>query len=273
MAQTTPEQPTLISPTSETEAKPYMPPAKKNHVPAGVEKLIIVGITLLATVLGVVFIFSHKLSPTKAHSQAATRIPARQQTSAATDVMPADQNNTPSAATGNDPDSITPNAILATKNSLEAQKRHAKEAEEAATKPSGTGNGTASGTQQAPGLLAPRRQLRSSSMLHQERSAPSPPFSPRHTMDPLPRVKASVGLGPQGRNTNPEPPIASQCAHGMMRSPRHESSSRARVSLPQLTQHSISDQRSRTLVWSLASMLPPGLKPRLLRRSRLPSPP
>jgi hypothetical protein len=151
MAQTTPEQPTLISPTSETEAKPYMPPAKKNHVPAGVEKLIIVGITLLATVLGVVFIFSHKMSPTKAHSQAATRIPARQQTSVATDVMPADQNNTPSAATGNDPDSITPNAILATKNSLEALKRHAKEAEEAATKPSGTGNGTASGTQQAPG--------------------------------------------------------------------------------------------------------------------------
>ena len=151
MAQTTQEQPTLISPTSETEAKPYMPPAKKNHVPAGVEKLIIVGITLLATVLGVVFIFSHKMSPTKAHSQAATRIPARQQTSAATDVMPSDQNNTPSAATGNDPDSITPNAILATKNSLEALKRHAKEAEETATKPSGTGNGTARGTQQAPG--------------------------------------------------------------------------------------------------------------------------
>jgi Bacterial conjugation TrbI-like protein len=151
MAQTTPEQPTLISPQSETEAKPYMPPAKKNHVPAGVEKVIIVGIALLATVLGVVFIFSHKMSPTKAHSQAATRIPARQQPSAATDVMPADQNNTPSAATGNDPDSITPNAILATKNSLEALKRHAKEAEGAATKPSGTGNGTANGTQQAPG--------------------------------------------------------------------------------------------------------------------------
>ena len=151
MAQTTPEQPTLISPTSETEAKHYMPPAKKNHVPAGVEKLIIVGITLLATMLGVVFIFSHKMSPTKAHGQAATRIPARQQTSAVTDVMPADQNNTPSAATGNDPDSITPNAILATKNSLEALRRHAKEAEEAATKPSGTGYQSASGTQQAPG--------------------------------------------------------------------------------------------------------------------------
>jgi hypothetical protein len=151
MAQTTPEQPTLISPTSETEAKPYMPPAKKNHVPAGVEKLIIVGITLLATMLGVVFIFSHKMSPTKTHSQAATRMPVRQQTSTATDVMPADQNNTPSAATANDPDSITPNAILATKNSLEALKRHAKEAEEAATKPSGTGNGTASSMQQAPG--------------------------------------------------------------------------------------------------------------------------
>ena len=159
MAQTTPEQPTIISPTSETEAKPYTPPAKKNHVPAGVEKLIIVGITLLATVIGVVFIFSHKMSPTKAHSQAATRIPARQQTSAATDVMPADQNNTPSAATGNDTDSITPNAILATKNSLEALKRHAKEAEEATAKTTGTGKGTASGTQQPQGSPGSTAQI------------------------------------------------------------------------------------------------------------------
>jgi hypothetical protein len=164
MAQTTPEQPTLISPASETEAKPYMPPAKKNHVPAGVEKLIIVGITLLATVLGVVFIFSHKMSPTKAHSQAATRIPARQQTSAATDVMPADQNNTPSAATGNDPDSITPNAILATKNSLEAQKRHAKETEEATAKMTGTGKDTVSGTQQPQG--SPDSTARTSKQLN-----------------------------------------------------------------------------------------------------------
>jgi hypothetical protein len=157
MAQTTAEQPTIISPTSETEANPYMPPAKKNHVPAGVEKLIVVGITLLATVLGVVFIFSNKMSPTK-HSQAATRIPARQQTSAATDVMPADQNNRPSAATGNDPDSITPNAILATKNSLEAQKRHVKEAEEATTRSfgKGTANGSTQQPQGSPGSMAQR---------------------------------------------------------------------------------------------------------------------
>ena len=35
MAQTTPEEPTLIPPASETDAKPYTPPSKKNHVPAG----------------------------------------------------------------------------------------------------------------------------------------------------------------------------------------------------------------------------------------------
>ena len=48
MAQTTPEQPTLISPASETEAKPYTRPAKKNHVPAGAKKLIFAGVVLLA---------------------------------------------------------------------------------------------------------------------------------------------------------------------------------------------------------------------------------
>jgi hypothetical protein len=151
MAQTTPEQSTLISPASETEAKPYTRPAKKNHVPAGSKKLIFAGVVLLAVVLGVVLIFSHKLSPTKPHGQASKRTQAQQQTTATTGVMPSDENNAPSAASGNDPDSITPGGILATKNSLEAQKRHAREAEEAAAKPSETGKGANSGTQQSPG--------------------------------------------------------------------------------------------------------------------------
>jgi hypothetical protein len=64
MAQTTPEEPTLIPPASETDAKPYTPPSKKNHVPAGTAKLISVGLGLLLTLLAVVLIFSHKMSPT-----------------------------------------------------------------------------------------------------------------------------------------------------------------------------------------------------------------
>ena len=146
MAQTTPEEPTLIPPASETDAKPYTPPSKKNHVPAGVARLISVGLGLLLTLLAVVLIFSHKMSPTKSHGQASKRTPAQQQTTATTGVMPADENNTPSAATGSDPDNITPSEILATKNTLEAQKRHAKEAAaEAAATLAGTGQGTAGG--------------------------------------------------------------------------------------------------------------------------------
>jgi hypothetical protein len=152
MTQTTPEQPTIISAASETEAKPYTRPAKKNHVPAGAKKLIFAGVVLLAAVLGVVLIFSHKLSPTRPHGQASKRTQAQQQTTGATGVMPANENNTPSAATGSDPDNITPSDVLATKNTLEAQKRHAKEAgEDASAKPPETGKGTASGTQQPPG--------------------------------------------------------------------------------------------------------------------------
>jgi hypothetical protein len=114
-------------------------------------KLIFIGVALLVALLAVVLIFSHKMSPTKSHGQASKRTPVQQQTIKTTGVMPADHNNTPSAAMGNDPDSITPNGILATKNNLEAQKRHAKEAEEATAKPSETRKGAASGTQQSPG--------------------------------------------------------------------------------------------------------------------------
>ena len=143
MAQTTPEEPTLISPASETDATPYTRPEKKSHVPAGMVKLIFIGVALLLALLAVVLIFSHKMSPTKSHGQASRRTTAQQQTTATTGVMPANENNTPSAATGSDPDSITPKDILSTKNALEAQKRHAKEAEDAAAKPAGTEQGTA----------------------------------------------------------------------------------------------------------------------------------
>ena len=62
MTQTTPEEPTIISPP-ETEAKPYTPPAKKSHVPAGMEKLIFLGATLLVALVAVVVVFSHKMDP------------------------------------------------------------------------------------------------------------------------------------------------------------------------------------------------------------------
>jgi len=146
MTQTTPEEPTLISPASETDATPYARPEKKSHVPAGIVKLILAGLALLVALLVVVLIFSHKMSPTKSHGQASKRTPAQQQTTATTGVMPADENNTPSAATGSDPDSITPKDILATKNALEAQKRHAKEAEDTAAKPDGTSTGSGGST-------------------------------------------------------------------------------------------------------------------------------
>ena len=148
MTQTTPEEPTLISPASETDATPYARPERKSHVPAGIVKLILAGLALLVALLVVVLIFSHKMSPTKSHGQASKRTPAQQKTAATTGVMPADENNTPSAATGSDPDSITPKDILGTKNALEAQKRHAKEAEEAAAKPDGTSMGSAGSTVQ-----------------------------------------------------------------------------------------------------------------------------
>jgi Bacterial conjugation TrbI-like protein len=146
MTQTTPEEPTLISPASEPDATPYTRPEKKSHVPAGMVKLILAGLALLVALLVVVLIFSHKMSPTKSHGQASRRTPAQQQTTATTGVMPANENNTPSAATGSDPDSITPRDILATKNALEAQKRHAKEAEDTAAKPDGTSTGSGGST-------------------------------------------------------------------------------------------------------------------------------
>ena len=146
MSQTTPEETTLISPASETDATTYTRPAKRSHVPAGMHKLIFVGIGLLLALLAVVLIFSHKMSPTKSHSQASKRTATQQQTAATTGVMPADENDAQSVQMATDPDSITPNGILATKNGMEAQKRHAKEAEtKANVKSTGTGQGAAGG--------------------------------------------------------------------------------------------------------------------------------
>ncbi len=159
MAQTTLEEPTLISPASETDAIPYTRPEKNSHVPAGMVKLIFIGVALLVALLSVVLIFSHKMSPTKSHGQASKRTPAQQQTTATTGVMPANENNTPSAATGSDPDSITPKDILATKNALEAQKRHAKEAEEAAAKPAGTGQGAVGSVSSAGSAVQTSKQF------------------------------------------------------------------------------------------------------------------
>ena len=61
MNQTTQEEPQIISP--ETEAKPYTPPAKKSHVPAGMEKLVFLGATMLVALVAVVVVFSHKMDP------------------------------------------------------------------------------------------------------------------------------------------------------------------------------------------------------------------
>jgi hypothetical protein len=172
---TTPEEPTLISPAPETETRPYTPPARKNHVPAGMEKLIIIGIALFVAVLAVVLIFSHKMSPTKARVQASKRTAAQQQAAATTRVMPADENNAPSAARDDDPDSITPGNILATKNTLEAQKRHAKEAaEKAAGKPAGTDTGVHTSAGLSGGPTQTSKQLNG----HPKTIGSIPPFQP-----------------------------------------------------------------------------------------------
>ena len=142
MTQTTQEQPTLATPKTETEATPYTRPAKKSHVPAGLSKLIVAGLILLLALLGVVFVFSHKLAPTKPHDQAPKHAPAQQHAPVAKGVTPTDEYSTPNATTNDDADKMTPSAILATKNALEAQKRHAKVAEEA-SRQKGAGTGSA----------------------------------------------------------------------------------------------------------------------------------
>jgi hypothetical protein len=151
MAQKTTDQPTLHSAASEAEATPYTRPAKPSHVPAGMNKLIFAGIGLLLALLVVVLVFSHKMLPTKPHAKDQKQSPVQKQATTTTGVMPADENNTPTAATGNDPDTITPGGILATKNTLEAQKRHTREAEEAHAKSTEAGKATGSGVPQLQG--------------------------------------------------------------------------------------------------------------------------
>ena len=154
MTQTTPEQPTLATPQNEKEATPYTRPAKKGHVPAGLGTLIIASLILLMALLGAVLVFSHKQEPKQPHDQASKRAPAQQHAPVAKQVTPTDEYSTPNAATNDDADNMTPGAILATKNALEAQKRHAKEAEEA-SKQNGAGTGSAQQPQGASGSTAP----------------------------------------------------------------------------------------------------------------------
>jgi hypothetical protein len=92
--------------------------------------------------LGAVLVFSHKQEPKQPHDQASKRAPAQQHAPVAKQVTPTDEYSTPNAATNDDADNMTPGAILATKNALEAQKRHAKGAEEA-SKQNSAGTGSA----------------------------------------------------------------------------------------------------------------------------------
>ena len=154
MTQTTPEQPTLATPQNEKEATPFTRPAKKGHVPAGLGTLIIASLILLMALLGAVLVFSHKQEPKQPHDQASKRAPAQQHAPVAKQVTPTDEYSTPNAATNDDVDNMTPGAILATKNALEAQKRHAKEAEEA-SKQNGAGTGSPQQPQGASGSTAP----------------------------------------------------------------------------------------------------------------------
>ena len=140
MNQTTQEEPQIISP--ETEAKPYAPPAKKSHVPAGMEKLIFLGATMLVALVAVVVVFSHKMDPKAKQStrQSKAAAAALQQNSPSnTGVMPSDT-NTVRQQTDTDVDDISPADVLNTKNALEAQKRHADEDAAKAAKASAAGN-------------------------------------------------------------------------------------------------------------------------------------
>jgi len=215
MAQTT-EQPTLISPASEADTSPYTRPAKKTHVPPGMGKLIFVGFGLLLVLLAVVLIFSHKMSPTKSRGQASKRTPNRQQARATNGVVPADHNNTPSAAIGDDPDSITPNGILATKNSLEAQKRRAKEAADA-VKPSETRKGAANGTQQSKGSSGSTVQTSKHLNAPPKTIGSIAPFQPPVYNGAVPHGQLVGGPGAVATHYQSGPLIVSQCAHGTMR--------------------------------------------------------
>ena len=150
MTQTTPEQPTLATPQNEKEATPYTRPEKKSHVPAGKRTLILAGIAALAALLVGLFLISHKLDPKKPHEQASEQVPVQQSAPVANAVVPANTYLTPSAAKGEDTDTITAGGVLATRNSLEAQRRHAREAEQV-SKPSAAAIRSA---QQQPGTAA-----------------------------------------------------------------------------------------------------------------------
>ena len=134
--------------------------------------------------------------------------------------------------TDTDPDNISPDDILATKNALEAQKRHAEEDAEKAAKASAAGN-SAPNPGQSP--LRYRTRLAGYAVRAAKEINGSPKgtgsIEPFHPPPYNGRLRGLVNLrrATLGRNTKQEPPTARQCTRGTMRSPSHASSSRARV--------------------------------------------
>jgi hypothetical protein len=132
MTQISQDEPTVSSPVSGAEAKPFMPPAKRAPIAAGMNTLIFGAIGLLVTALLLAVVFSHKLDP-KAHKQSPAAIKAQAQQQQATNaaqsgkVMPDDKNNLLNAAPDTDSDNISPSDVLNTKNAVEAERRHAAE--------------------------------------------------------------------------------------------------------------------------------------------------
>jgi hypothetical protein len=170
---TTPENPTPTAPKAETEAPPFTRPEKKSHVPAGKRTLIIAGIAALAALLICLFIVSHKLEPKKPHEQASKQAPVQRSAPAANAVVPANTYSTPSAAKSEDTDTITAGGVLATRNSLEAQKRHAREAEQ--SKPSAARIGSA---QTHPGRAGSAAPASNQSTALPKTLGAIPPFQP-----------------------------------------------------------------------------------------------
>ena len=84
MTPITQEEPTIITPAAESGTKPFVPTAKKAHIPAGMEKLIFVLVGLVAVVVVLAAVFSHKMDPkAKKQSRNTASTQAQQQQAAA----------------------------------------------------------------------------------------------------------------------------------------------------------------------------------------------
>lgn len=149
MTPITQEEPTIITPAAESGTKPFVPTAKKAHIPAGMEKLIFVLVGLVAVVVVLAAVFSHKMDPkAKKQSRNTASTQAQQQQAAASApagaVMPADRNNVLNAAPDTDSDNISPADVFNTKNPVVEQQRQAEEeAAREAAKQAAAGQGTA----------------------------------------------------------------------------------------------------------------------------------